>query len=145
MWVKIPTQACAGKLVQPAATECGAGTVNPDCKPVCDGDVTTGSADAFGVIAEDGASFDLLLGGGVVTNGYNCALLGISWAHAGLVNTGAASTMNWESTSMSDGQIKTAYAGGCIWAGDPNMDGKTAALLVGATVEITNGFTAHKQ
>jgi hypothetical protein len=145
MWVNIPTQSCSGQLVQPAASECGTGTLNPDCKPVCSGTVTTSSADAFGVIAEDGLSFNLLLGGGVATNGYNCALLGISWAQASLVNSGAASTSNWESTAMSDGQIKTAYAGGCIWAGDPNQDGKTAALLVGATVEISTAFTAGKQ
>jgi hypothetical protein len=145
MWVKIPTQTCGGKLVQPAASACGSGTLNPDCKPVCDGEITTASADAFGVIAEDGSSFDLLLGGGVVTNGFNCALLGVSWAHADLINQGAASMENWESMSMKNGQVKTAYAGGCIWAGDPDQDGKTAALLVGASVEITNGFSAQKQ
>jgi hypothetical protein len=145
MWVTIPTQSCSGQLVQPPASECGANTNNPDCKPVCNGNVTTASAEAFGVIAEDGSNFGLALGGSVVTNGYNCAMLGLSWAQADLVNQGASSTENWVSTSMSNGQIKTAYAGGCIWAGDPNQDGKTAALLVGATVEISNGFTAQKQ
>jgi hypothetical protein len=47
--------------------------------------------------------------------------------------------------SMGDGTIKTAYAGGCLWVGDPNMDGKTAALVVGASVEISTGFTAVKK
>jgi hypothetical protein len=145
MWVKIPTQSCSGQLVQPAANECGQGTLNPDCKPVCNGSITTTSADAFGVIAEDGSSFDLLLGGTVATDGKNCALLGVSWAHASLENQGASATNNWESMSMSDGTVKTAYAGGCLWTGDPNNSGQTEAVVVGATVEISTGFTAKKQ
>ena len=46
---------------------------------------------------------------------------------------------------MSDGQVKTAYAGGCLWAGDVDKDGKIEALVVAASVEISTGFTAVKK
>jgi hypothetical protein len=145
MWVQIPTQSCSGQLVQPQPSECGQGTLNPDCKPVCNGDVTTSSEDAFGVIAEDGSSFDLLLGAGVATNGKNCALLGLSWAHATLDNSGSATVpADWNSHAMSDGTVETAYAGGCVWVSDPNMSQDQQALVLAATVEIKNGFSANK-
>jgi hypothetical protein len=144
MWVKIPTQSCAGKLVSPDPKTCGTGTHNPECKPVCDGALTTSTADAFGVIVEDGSKFDLLLGGGLVTNGFNCALLGLSWAHADLVNTGSASQMSWTSQSMKNGEVKVGFAGGCLWAGDPNMDGQLEALLIGGSLEITTSFTGTR-
>jgi hypothetical protein len=80
MWVDIPVQSCSGTEQAPDPKQCGAGTLNPDCKPVCTGTVTTTTSQAFGVIADDGNSFDLLLGGGAVTNGLNCALLGRSSA-----------------------------------------------------------------
>jgi hypothetical protein len=144
MWVDIPTQTCSGQLVAPPASECGAGTQNPDCSPVCSGTVTTSTAEAFGVIADDGGSFNLLLGGGVATNGFDCALLGISFAKATLVSTGSASTpSSWSANSMTDGEIDTAYAGGCLWAGT-TMNSTTQALLVGATVELSTPFTAAR-
>lgn len=90
MWVEIPTQSCSGRLVAPPASECGEGTLNPDCDPVCDGEITTSSADAFGLIQEGGDRFDLLRGGGVASNGINCALLHVSSAHAALDNVGSA-------------------------------------------------------
>jgi hypothetical protein len=145
MWVKIPTQTCSGQLVAPPANQCGAGTLNPECKPVCNGTLTTSSADAFGVIAENGSSFDLLLGGGAATNGINCALLGVSWAHADLTTTGAASSANWEAVTMKNGEVKTAYAGGCLWAGDPQMTGTTQALVLAASVEISTPFTGTRR
>lgn len=145
MWVKIPTQTCSLPLSAPKASDCGAGTVNPECKPVCEGVLTTGSADAFGLIAESGASFDLFLGGTAASNGLNCALLGVSWAHADLRTTGTPNSAAWSATTMDNGEIKTAYAGGCIWAGDPNMTGNLHALVVGATVEITTAFSAARR
>lgn len=140
MWVKIPVQECAGKLVTPPKSECGAGTLNPECKPVCDGAVSTKTADAFGLIREGGVGFDLFLGAGVATNGINCALLGISYAQADLVNLGEEGTASWKSTEMANGKVKTGYAGGCLWAGDVDQDGKPEALVLGATVEITTNF-----
>lgn len=144
MWVDIPTQSCSGALVAPDPSECGAGTQNPDCSPVCSGVVSTTTAEAFGVIANDGGSFNLLLGGGVATNGFDCALLGISFAKANLVSTGSAETpSSWTAQSMTDGEIDAAYAGGCLWAGT-TMDNTTKALLVGATVELTTPFSAAR-
>jgi hypothetical protein len=145
MWVSIPTQSCSGPLVAPETSKCGSGTNNPDCDPVCDGEITTTTNEAFGVINDPGTKFDLLLGGGVASNGYNCALIGISYAKAELVNSGsAAAPASWQSNQMKNGAVKTAYAGGCLWLGDPDMDGQLEALVLGATVEISTGFTGTR-
>lgn len=143
MWVKIPTQSCSGQTVTPKPTECGNGTPNPDCKPVCNGTVTTSSADAFGLISETEDKFDLLLGGGFASNGVNCALLSLSGATAGLVTTGTGA--NWKATDMTNGAVKTGYAGGCLWAGalDPQT-GKPEVLVLGASVEISTPFTGKR-
>ncbi len=138
MWVQIPLTQCSGTEQAPDPKTCGAGTLNPDCKPVCSGAVTTTTTQAFGVIADDGGSFDLLLGGGAVTNGLNCALLGVSTAHASLATTGAG-TETWKATQMSAGTITTGYAGGCVWV--DNSDAQAKAAVVGASVVITNKFT----
>jgi hypothetical protein len=42
---------------------------------------------------------------------------------------------------MDNGIVTVAYAGGCLWAGDPNLDGQLEALLIGASVKFTSGFT----
>jgi hypothetical protein len=144
MWVTLPRQECTGTLVTPAPAECGDGTLNPDCEQVCDGEVRTVTRDVFGVIAEDGASFELLLGAGVATNGINCALLGISVASADLVSTGTAESGNWRAVQMTNGEVATGYAGGCLWAGDPDMDADLEALVIGASVKFTTGFTGRR-
>src|SRR5215207_5673657 len=89
MVVNLPAAHCDEPLTQPAPGTCGAGTSNPSCDLVCGGDVTVRTAQAFGVIGETGDSFRLFLGGGVVTNGINCAMLGYSLADADLVTDGA--------------------------------------------------------
>jgi hypothetical protein len=142
MWVQIPVQKCSGTEQPPPASECGAGTLNPDCKPVCSGTLTTTTADAFGVISDDGSSFDLLLGGTAATNGVNCALLGVSVAHATLESTGE-STADWTATAMSDGTITTGYAGGCVWVDDSSSTNK--ALVVGATVVLSTPFSGARK
>jgi hypothetical protein len=143
MWVKIPTQTCNGQTVAPNQSECGAGTTNPDCKPICTGTVTTSSADAFGLIREGGTGFDLLLGGGFASNGINCALLGLSVASAELETVKFGSS--WTANAMGNGQVKTGYAGGCLWAGPVDTQGKPSATVIGATVEIKTSFTGRKQ
>lgn len=142
MWVKIPTQSCSGQTVAPLPAECGAGTTNPDCKPVCTGTVTTSSADAFGLISEPGTDFNLLLGAGVATNGVNCVLLGISAATARLETTKLGSL--WTASGMTGGAVKTGYAGGCLWTGAVDAQGKPSATVLGATVEISTAFTGKK-
>lgn len=144
MWARIPTQTCSGTTAAPKSTECGAGTTNPDCKPVCMGTVTTSTADAFGLISEGGDNFSLLLGGGIATNGINCVLLGLSAATAGLETARFGSL--WTASNMTNGVIKTGFAGGCLWAGAVDAMGKpTAAGVVGASVEISTTFTGKKQ
>lgn len=117
---------------------------NPDCDQVCDGEVTTTNREVFGVIAEDGGSFDLLLGAGIASNGINCILLGISVAEADLVNTGSAEGGDWRSVSMGNGTVTTGYAGGCLWVGDPDADQELEAVVLGASIEFTTGFTGTR-
>jgi hypothetical protein len=144
MWVNIPRQTCSGSLVAADPAECGAGTNNPDCEQVCDGEIVTTNTEHFGVIDESGESFDLLLGAGVATNGFNCVLLGVSSAHGDLVTTGSSETEDWRAEQMSNGEVVVAYAGGCLWAGDPDMDMELEALLVSASVKFTTGFTGSR-
>jgi len=143
MIVDLPAAQCDGSLAQPAPGSCGTGTSNPNCDLVCDGDVTVKTNEAFGVIGETGDTFRLYLGGGVVTNGINCAMLGYSVADASLDTTGAASSMDWEATGMSAGLVTVGYAGACLYAG--TVDGTNQALLAGAEIKFTTGFTGAKQ
>jgi hypothetical protein len=52
---------------------------------------------------------------------------------------------DWESTDMDNGEVKVGYAGACLWADDVTGDGTIEALVVGATVEFTTGYTATKR
>jgi hypothetical protein len=142
MIVNLPQQSCMGALMKPAPGTCGAGTNNPNCDLICDGGVTVKTTEHFGVIGETGDTFRLYLGGGIVTNGINCAMLGYSLADADLDNVGTKG-MDWEATGMSAGLVTIGYAGSCLFAG--TMDGQTAAVLVGAEIKFTTGFTGAKQ
>jgi hypothetical protein len=142
MVVDLPAAQCDGPLTQPAPGSCGDGTTNPNCDLVCDGDITVKTNEAFGVIGETGDTFRLYLGGGVVTNGVNCAMLGYSVADATLDSTGKG-TQSWDATAMSAGLVTIGYSGACLFAGQ--MDGSNQALLVGAQVKFTTGFTGTKQ
>lgn len=143
MVVDLPTAQCDAALTQPAPGTCGAGTSNPNCDLICGGNVTLHTNPAFGVIGEAGESFRLYLGGGIVTNGFNCAMLGYSIADADLVTT-AKSSGTWEATDMERGLVTIGYAGGCLFAG-PAPDGTTRALLAGAELKFTTGFTGSKR
>jgi hypothetical protein len=143
MIVTLPTQECAGSTVQPAPGECGAGTLNPDCEPVCDGEIITRNAERFGVIGEDGSSFRLYLGAGVVTNGINCALFAISLADAELISEGSPDA-GWRAVEMDSGLVTLGLAGGCLWVADTDMDPALEAAVIGAGIEITTGFTGTR-
>lgn len=144
MWVTLPQQECMGEMLAADPAECGANTLNPDCEDVCSGEVTTVERDTFGVIDEAGESFDLLLGGGIATNGVNCVLLGFSSASANIMSTGSAETEDWTAQSFDAGEVVVAYGGGCLWAGDPDMDGELEALVIGASARFSTGFTAAR-
>jgi hypothetical protein len=144
MIVTLPTQICSGTVNQAPAAECGPGTENPECDPICDGEVTVVNQERFGVIGESGDTFRLYLGGGIVSNGINCALLGVSVADADLVSEGRG-TADWQATEMTAGLVTVAYAGGCLWVGDPNMDQELEALVIGAAVTFKTGFTGVRQ
>jgi hypothetical protein len=142
MIVNLPSATCDGPLAKPTPGTCGAGTSNPNCDLVCNGDVVVATAEAFGVIGEAGDSFRLFLGGGIVTNGINCALLGYSLADANLVTSGGPRSEDWQATAMTGGLVTIGYAGACVFAGTHDTD--TDAALVGAEVKFTTGFTGTK-
>ena len=142
MVVNLPQQACEGDLEQPEPGSCGAGTSNPNCDLVCGGEITVRTAQAFGVIGETGDTFRLYLGAGIVTNGINCAMLGYSVADADLDTAGARGGAGWEATGMTAGLVTIGYAGGCLFAG--TIDDTNRALVVGAEVKFTTGFTGEK-
>jgi hypothetical protein len=145
MIVTLPTQSCDGVLVEPDPSECGEGTLNETCDMVCDGTMTVQDAERFGVIGETGDTFRLFLGAGAATNGINCALLGVSLADADISTTGGPDTGDWQAVSFDNGLVTVGYAGGCLWAGDPNMDGQLEALVVSAAIKFTTGFTALRR
>jgi hypothetical protein len=68
-------------------------------------------------------------------------MLGVSSAEADLVTSGSAGTEDWRAYGMEAGLVKVGYAGGCLWAGDPNMDGELETLVLGTSVEFATGFT----
>ena len=145
MYVTLPMQRCTGAREAPAPGTCGEGTDNPDCDDVCTGEVVTEEHETFGVIGERGESFRLYLGGGIASNGFNCALLGWSVADAALRTVGSAEGGDWEAIAMDAGVVEIGYAGGCLWAGDPDLDGDLEALVAGASVKLTTGFTADRR
>lgn len=142
MVVDLPSASCDGSHEQPAPGSCGTGTTNPNCDLVCDGDITVETAEAFGVIGETGDTFRLYLGGGVVTNGINCAMLGYSVADATLESEGRG-TAAWDAEAMSQGLVTIGYSGACLFAG--TVDGTNQALLVDAGIKLTTGFTGTKE
>ncbi len=143
MIVNLPKQHCVGTTRKADPSECGSGTNNPDCEDVCDGEIAVTEQEAFGVIGESGDSFRLYLGGGVATNGVNCALLGWSVADAELVSEGEG-TDAWTANEMKAGVVTVAYAGGCLWVADVSPDPGLEAAILGASVTFTVGFTADR-
>lgn len=144
MIVTLPTQSCDGELLAAEPGECGPGTNNPDCDDVCEGNVTVSETERFGVIGETGETFRLFLGAGIATNGLNCALLAASVADADLGTVGGPDEPEWIAETMDGGLVTVGYAGGCLWAGDPNMDGELEALVLGASVVFRTGFTGDR-
>lgn len=141
MIVNLPAATCMGELEKPAPGTCGAGTSNPNCDLVCGGEVIVDTRETFGVIGEAGESFRLFLGGGIVTNGINCAMLGYSLADAELVTEGEPG-VDWQATAMERGLVTIGYSGACLFAGEAS--GTDQALLVGAEVKFTTGFTGTR-
>jgi hypothetical protein len=142
MIVTLPTQSCSVALREPDPSECGDGTANPDCDPVCDGELTTGETERFGVIGEAGDSYRLYLGAGLATNGINCALLGWSLADADLVTEGEGD--DWSATGMTGGLVTIGYTGGCLWVQQSDPDPELEAAVIAASVEFTTGYTGAR-
>lgn len=144
VWMQIPQTECSGQLVAPDPSTCGPETNNPECDDVCDGESTTTTKEAFGTVDEGGDDFWVGLDAKIASNGVNCLLLGGSIAQGHLTTTGSAETEDWEAISTS-GDVVTVYAGGCLWAGDPNGDGQLEALVLGGSIKITTAFDAVRQ
>ncbi len=145
VYVTIPISECDGELVDPDPAACGPNTNNVDCDRVCDGNVTQTEHEAFGLLDNDGDELNVLLGGGIATNGINCAMLGLSLARADLETTGSGVDGDWRAVAMPSAEVVTGYAGGCLWAGDVDDDGTIEALVVGASVKLSTAFTGQRQ
>ena len=143
--VDLPTQTCDGELVASEASACGVGTRNPDCDLVCGGETIVGTSERVGVIGADGSTFRIYLGAGIASNGVNCLLLAGAVADGDLVTSGVASRGTWRADEIVDGAVKVAYAGGCLWAGDPDGDGDPDALVLNATVAFESGFVGSRR
>ena len=137
--VSLPGQFCDGELV--AAESCGEGTLNPDCDEVCDGEVVETTTTRYGSVSNDGQKFTVVLGAGAASNGVNCAAIALSGAEAQLATTGTKQGGDWIAHGMDAGTITVGYAGGCLWAGDPDKDGEMEALVLGASIVFETGFT----
>ena len=86
----------------------------------------------------------LFLGAGVATNGFNCALLAVSVADADLITVGGPDEESWEAEEMAAGLVTVAYAGGCLFAGNIDSDPALEALVIGASIKFTTGFTGTR-
>lgn len=142
--IGLPKQVCDGETVAADPGECGVGTDNPDCEDVCEGELVTELQDAFGVIDEPGERLEVLLGGGVASNGINCALLGLSIARADIVSNNPQSRRGWQAEALENGEVVTGYSGACLWADDVDMDAELEAVVLGAELRFSTGFTAQR-
>ncbi len=143
IFVTLPMQKCDGTLAEPDASECGEGTLNPECESVCDGETVIEEREAFGVIGETGDSFRLYLGAGIATNGVNCLALAWSVADAEISSEGEE-TEEWRGLEMENGEVTLGYAGGCFWVTQADTDPEIEAAAVGASVKFKTGFTAKR-
>jgi hypothetical protein len=51
-------------------------------------------------------------------------------ASADLVNEGESGTSQWRSVSMENGEVMTAYSGGCLWAAE--VENSSFLVLISA-------------
>ena len=172
VWMPVERQVCDGEEIAPAPDTCGEGTDNPDCDDVCDGEMVTETVDSFGLISEAGDEFAMVLGGGVASNGVNCAMLGLSVAEGDLVTTGGPApaestedaadeaeevdeaaieessaqpkTEPWIAEQVANGVISVGYAGGCLWADDVDGDEDLEAVVIGAKLIFRTSFEANR-
>jgi len=142
VYMTIPGTRCMSEPVDADPMECGEGTANPECAPICEGEVVVEDVRIFGVVDEPGEQLDAILSAGATSNGVNCALLSLSTMTADITSTGTAEDGDWSATSV-DGTITTAYAGGCVWVAE-SVDMELEAAALGATIEITSDFTASR-
>lgn len=142
--VTVPVSSCQGELVDPDPASCGAGTGNETCEPVCSGDVVQEKKEVFGTLNSSGDHLTVALGGGVVTNGTNCALLALSTAEIDVETTGSGEAGDWKAVSFPSAKVVTGFAGGCLWAGDADGDGALEGIAVGAKLTLSTSFTGER-
>lgn len=135
--VTIPSHECDGVLVDVDPEMCG-----PEAEACqqCDGDTIPSETETIGRISFDNERLAVFLNGGIVTNGVNCALLGLSVARADLSTTDPESG-DYRAVALTNGRVITGFAGGCMWVTDPDADGGSEALAVGASIAFTTHFT----
>jgi hypothetical protein len=142
--VTIPSFECDGELIDPVPSECGVGTENEECAPICDGSINVQSEDVFGRITLDNERLRVLLGADIYA-GFTCALLGVSIATANLQTTGSSGAEDWTAVELTEGKITTGFGAGCLWIADPNDDGTSEGVIIGGTIKLTTHFRGARQ
>jgi hypothetical protein len=139
VYVTIPSHECDGELIDVDPAECGPEAAT--CQQ-CDGTTTLTETETIGRIGFANDRIDVFLNGGIVTNGVNCALLGLSVARADLETTDPASG-DYRGVALTNGRVITGFGGGCLWVADPDADGSTELLALGASIKLTTHFTGE--
>ena len=121
VFVTIPSHECEGELVDVDPAECGP---QAETCQLCDGEIDASETETVGRISFDNERLAVFLNGGLVTNGINCALLGLSVAKARLETTDPESG-DYRGVALTNGRVITGVAGGCLWVADPDADGET--------------------
>ena len=110
----------------------------------CTGALVTSSTIRNGTIANDGNSFSLVLGGGAVGRD-GCALLAISVAKGQLKTTGSAADGTLAAEEIVEGELVTAYGGGCLVVNQVDLDPALEGAAVGASVQLRSTYTARRK
>jgi hypothetical protein len=139
VYVTIPNHECDGELVDVDPAECG-----PEAETCqqCEGGTTLTVTETLGRISFGNDRIAIFLNGGIVTNGANCALAGISVATMDLENTSRESG-DYRGVALTNGSVITGFAGGCLWVADADADGTVEAVAISASIKFTTHFTGE--
>lgn len=121
-------------------SECRGGEI---VEGTCTGTVITSTTTRNGTIAADGSGFTIVLGGGAVVAG-SCALLTISVANGDLVSSGSAADGTLTADEIVNGELVTAFGGGCLLVGMGDLDPTLEVAAAGATVQLRSTYTATR-
>ncbi len=135
----LPQHRCEGNLVE--AGECGDGTPNRNCDPVCDGEVRVEQGEYLGKADKDSffVSLDSELFGKTTDV---CTLMLLSKADADLVTTGDPEEFDLVGVEMRSGIIELWYPAGCLLAADQTLSSDTRERIIRRPIFFRARFEA---